>query len=622
MSDKVAARDFLDRVLGPHLGYVALTAALPREKGKAGMAQKFFRWPGQKVAALAWADTESAIGRDVYFTPALLRRRGRKEEDALSACCLWGEFDEPSPEQLARMRELPGLVLVASSPRHYHLYLRMEEGLPAAEIKDLNLRLRSHLGYDAAYSPHPGSVLRLVGYPNHKHGGAQVELLQHDGQVDPERLRQLLPPLKPDAGKTDTKLEGLAALLDGGPDDPEKGNTWMTKVAGHLAKMAPYQDGYEALVRLANRTLADPIADNDLTKLMSGIWEKEHAKVDAELDKEKTRLRIRRQAEREVKADEAAADFREPEFLPSLADDLVETPEVLPTTIESLHRTGFNALIAAAAKTGKTELGVEVVRSLVDGVPFLGRFKVEFEGRVAFANYELDKPQMIDTFRLHGVQHPERISTLNLRGLQLPIESEAGRAWFINWLKEHEIKALVMDPLSRAFAGDEDKVAEIRPFLDAVDAIKFETGVRDLFLIHHFGHVAERARGTSRLLGWPDALWTYTRQHDDRYLAVEGRNGAFLAESKLEFDPRTHRLQMVGGSRREGKNQEADDRLAFRKGEVRRFVKEHPGLSQTKIEAGVEGRAIDIRRALRELVETGLVRQTGNSYYPVKGVSG
>src|SRR5580704_9914346 len=128
MSDKAAASDFLDRVLGPHVGYVALGAIKPSQKV---WEQEFFRWPGQKTSALAWADKKSAAGRDIYFTPGLLRRRERKEENALSARCLWGEFDEPTPEQLTRMRGLPGLVLVASSPQHYHLYLRMDERLPA-----------------------------------------------------------------------------------------------------------------------------------------------------------------------------------------------------------------------------------------------------------------------------------------------------------------------------------------------------------------------------------------------------------------------------------------------------------------------------------------------------------
>jgi Bifunctional DNA primase/polymerase, N-terminal/AAA domain len=410
----------------------------------------------------------------------------------------------------------------------------------------------------------------------------------------------------------------LADLLAGGPDDPKKGNVWMAQVAGHYAKWIPVREAFGATIRNVNAGLDDPIAEAEIAKLIDSIWATEHEKADAELEKERQRRRVRRT----VDAEESAADFHPPESLPSLVEDLAETPADLPTTIEGLHRTGFNALIAAAAKTGKTELGVEITRSLVDGGAFLGRFAVSFEGRVAFVQYELDKAQMIDTFRLHGIRHADRISTLNLRGLRLPIESPIGRSWFVGWLREHDIRALVIDPLARAFTGDEDKVTEMHPFLDALDGIKREAGVRDLFVIHHFGHGAERARGTSRLQDWPDALWLYTRHHDDRFLAVEGRTGAGpLAESKLEFDPKTHRLRLVGGSRREGKAEEDDGRRAFRKGEVRRFVEANPGCSQTRIEEGVEGRADVLRGVLKELVEAGTVRREGNRYFSVEEAS-
>lgn len=330
---------------------------------------------------------------------------------------------------------------------------------------------------------------------------------------------------------------------------------------------------------------------------------------------EKRRARMRRKVTRELDAEAAAAGFRAPLFLRSLADDLAENPEELPTTIERLHRTGWNSLISAAAKTGKTELGVEICRCLVDGEPFLNEFATTLAGRVGYLNYELGKAQMVDTFRIHRIQHPERISTLNLRGMRLPLEAEVGREWLMRWLRDLEIEVLILDPLSRALTGDEDKKTEVEPFLEALDGIKLETGVRDLFVIHHFGHSGERARGSSRLLGWPDALWTYTRFGQDRYLEVEGRIGAGLDESKLVFDTENHQLEFVGGSRKEGADDLEGVKKRAREERVKHALGKHPdGLSQRGVEREVKGTLTVVRSVLKGLLVKGVVTYDGKVY--------
>jgi hypothetical protein len=57
-----------------------------------------------------------------------------------------------------------------------------------------------------------------------------------------------------------------------------------------------------------------------------------------------------------------------------------------------------------------------------------------------------------------------------------------------------------------------------------------------MHVVHHMGHAAERSRGDSRLLDWPDALWKIVRDKDDeddtgmddpqgsRYFSAYGRD--------------------------------------------------------------------------------------------------
>jgi DNA-binding transcriptional ArsR family regulator len=94
----------------------------------------------------------------------------------------------------------------------------------------------------------------------------------------------------------------LADLLAGGPNDPKKGNVWMAQVAGHIAKAWPYRDGFEALVRLANRTLADPIAEADLVRLIDSIWTTEQKGYDAKVAAKLDELRIFDEARRQLRS--------------------------------------------------------------------------------------------------------------------------------------------------------------------------------------------------------------------------------------------------------------------------------------------------------------------------------
>lgn len=74
---------------------------------------------------------------------------------------------------------------------------------------------------------------------------------------------------------------GLSDLLSGPPDAAEKGNNWMTQVAGHYAKWIPFRDAFEATIRQVNDNLKYPIAEPDIAKLVESIWSTEHEKIAA-----------------------------------------------------------------------------------------------------------------------------------------------------------------------------------------------------------------------------------------------------------------------------------------------------------------------------------------------------
>jgi hypothetical protein len=84
------------------------------------------------------------------------------------------------------------------------------------------------------------------------------------------------------ATDSDTDPNGPKSLLSSLLSDPpsEGGrDVWITRVAGHLAKIVPYRDAYLSLLHTINRALPEPLTEDEIEKKI-GVWDKEHAKPD------------------------------------------------------------------------------------------------------------------------------------------------------------------------------------------------------------------------------------------------------------------------------------------------------------------------------------------------------
>ena len=101
-------------------------------------------------------------------------------------------------------------------------------------------------------------------------------------------------------------------------------------------------------------------------------------------------------------------------------------------------------------------------------------------------------------------------------------------------------------------------------FLVALDALLTDAGIAEALVIHHMGHSAERSRGDSRILDWPDASWTLVRETNDpasaRFIKAYGRD-VEQPEQRLAYDATTRRLSFDGGSRRDSATQDALEAL-------------------------------------------------------------
>lgn len=235
--------------------------------------------------------------------------------------------------------------------------------------------------------------------------------------------------------------------------------------------------------------------------------------------------------------------------------------------IRGLWPTGGRVNLAAVYKAGKTTLVGNLVRSLLDGTPFLDEFDVEAlperDGpSIVVFDFEMTENQLLDWYESIGIGHTDGAEILPLRG-------HAGAFDFLTPTVRDQLveryagaHTYVLDPAGPVLAAlglDENSNTDVQRFLSTWDQFVMELGGRESFVTVHAGHNGDRARGASAFLGSGDAIWTMTRQGDNaddpRFLKAIGR-GVDLPERSLELDKRTNRLSLGTTTRAEARTAE------------------------------------------------------------------
>jgi hypothetical protein len=278
--------------------------------------------------------------------------------------------------------------------------------------------------------------------------------------------------------------------------------------------------------------------------------------VAAELEQQ----RIRRDAGRMLAA-EGRPKVDKLEWL-SLRDRL-NRPRVETTwRIDGWMPTSARVVFAAQRKAGKTTTFGNFLRSIIDGDPWLGQYKVApIDGVALLLDFEMSEHQLDDWLRDQRIANDDRLIVLPMRGKGGSfdiLEPDVRAKWAarIRAVDGPGVQLVGLDclrPVMDALGLDENRDAG--RFLTAFDALLVEAGVPEAVVVHHMGHSGERSRGDSRIRDWPDVEWKLVRQDPDddssaRFISAYGRD-VEQREQLLAYDSRTRRLASVGGTRKE-----------------------------------------------------------------------
>jgi hypothetical protein len=137
----------------------------------------------------------------------------------------------------------------------------------------------------------------------------------------------------------------------------------------------------------------------------------------------------------------------------------------------------LRVVLAAEYKAGKTTVMGNLIRSLADGDPFLGRDAVHpTNGCVVLLDFEMNPAHLDAWLRSQHIQHDDRVRVLPMRGRagDFDILNPVTRAAWAEQLRECHASYLIWDCF-RPLLGDLQRVRFKAGVEIAVDRLKHET---------------------------------------------------------------------------------------------------------------------------------------------------
>lgn len=333
------------------------------------------------------------------------------------------------------------------------------------------------------------------------------------------------------------------------------------------------------------------------------------------LQHELSMQRIRRDARRALEAEDRPK-ANKPEVL-TLRERLLRPREPVRYRIDGWQPVGSRVVLAAQYKVGKTTATGNLVRSLVDGDPWLGTFTtMPVTGAVVILDLEMGAGQLDDWLAAQKIRNDDRVIPIPLRGNAgaLDLLEPSRRAEWAAELASLKCNYLVLDclrPVMDALGLDEHRDAG--RFLVPFDSLLADAGINEAAVVHHMGHNGERSRGDSRIRDWPDVEWRYVRQDPEdpaspRFISAYGRDVEQM-EAQLAYDWTTRHLTYVGGSRKGFQQTTATEWVKIQ-------LRNRPGTSRSKLgeEAGKNGSPSRqaIYAAIDNCIENGVINQVEN----------
>jgi AAA domain len=295
-------------------------------------------------------------------------------------------------------------------------------------------------------------------------------------------------------------------------------------------------------------------------------------------------------------------------------------PNEQPWLIEGLWSARAVGIIGGQPKCYKTFLALDLAVAVASGTPCLRRFPTPRAGRVLL--FAAEDALHVVRARLEGIAHAAGIQFegLDIHVITVPmlrLDRQEHQHALQATVAELKPSLLVLDPLVRLHAIDENIAAEVAPLLAYLRRLQrlHQTAVA---LVHHArkGAAHERGgqalRGSSELHAWGDSNLYLRRNGQQLQLSIEHRaaQGTDRMLLALKADPPALALEAVDPSLT---NAPAIQPSCLQRVELV-LADATTSLSQKQVRDAVRMRTSDVSQALAALVADRRVIKSADGY--------
>jgi len=237
--------------------------------------------------------------------------------------------------------------------------------------------------------------------------------------------------------------------------------------------------------------------------------------------------------------------------LPVVAAAKVESAtERVRWLIEGLWGVEAVGVIGGAPKSCKTWLALDLALSVASASAALGRFAVSAPGTVLLYAAEDSAAEVRDRLGALAAARGVSLSRLKLGVILTPalrLDRHSDRLRLEKTLERYRPRLLVLDPLVRLHAIDENSAADVSALLGELRALQREYAVA-IVLVHHLRKNAPRSpdgqalRGSGDLHAWGDSNLYLRRRDRSLLLSAEHRSAPAAGPFTLELasEPALH----------------------------------------------------------------------------------
>jgi hypothetical protein len=216
----------------------------------------------------------------------------------------------------------------------------------------------------------------------------------------------------------------------------------------------------------------------------------------------------------------------------------------MPWLIDQLWTAQAVGIIGGTPKSYKTWLALEMAVAVASGSACLGSFAVPSPGPVLL--YAAEDSESALRLRLESLadHHQLHLAYLDIRVItadSLRLDRTPDQERLEATLMLHRPVLLILDPLVRLHAIDENAAGEIAALLGYLRLLQRKTGTA-IALVHHSrknisanGGAGYSLRGSSDLYAWVDSFLYLRRHHGQLMLSAEHRSASGAGPLPLEL---------------------------------------------------------------------------------------